>query len=129
MRAAILPAAGLLAACTAEEPTIDFQTRAEEVCYQQVAPTLPSTKRLVRDSGGNVVEATIINSQLRDVSLNPRFNRCLVEESGPPGLTDMGTVRLTQEELAIWDTLSDPEKRRALEFMRDGGMLTEFVAG
>ena len=116
-----------LGSCAPTE-TVRFESQQERDCYNRAAATLPENKELRRDRGGRFVEVTIINSQVRDIDPSEVFNNCIVLENDPGSITDLGTVKFTGEELEIWNSLTDDAKRNALEFIRNGGTLREFVA-
>lgn len=116
-----------LMACSSE-PKIAFQSEQERVCYERVEPTLPRDKSLRRDSAGTFVEVTIINSSVRDIGRNAAFDACMVNETDPGSITDLGTITFSGEEQVIWNSLSDAARRDALEYIKNGGTLREFVA-
>ena len=129
MAVAALTGAGVLAAgCGPRGDGIAFRSQQEETCYNRAKANLAEGKELRRDSAGRFVEVTIINSQVRDIDPSEAFNNCMVSETDPGSITDLGTVTFTGEDLTIWNSLSDDAKKRALEFIRNGGTLREFVA-
>ncbi|MEM8871182.1 MAG: hypothetical protein AAGB10_05435 [Pseudomonadota bacterium] len=117
-----------LAACGNSGPAIEFRSQQEQVCYQRVSAQLPGDKQLRRSGSGQFVEVTVINDQVRNAVPSEAFNSCMVAEADPDSLSDIGTVTFTGDELIIWNSLSDEAKRRALEFIKNGGTLTEFAA-
>ncbi len=122
----LLPAAALMACGSA--PTQSFKSQQEETCFNRASADLPADKELRRDSAGRFVEVTIINNQVRDIDPSEVFNNCMVSEIDPGSISDLGTITFTGEDLTVWNNLSDDAKKRALEFIRNGGTLREFVA-
>lgn len=118
----------LLAACGGTGESIEFRSQQEQACYTRVSSQLPGDKQLRRSGSGQFVEVTVINDQVRNAMPSEAFNACMVSEADPNSLSDIGTVTFSGDEQVIWDSLSDDAKRRALEFIKNGGSLTEFAA-
>lgn len=122
-----LGAVALLAACGPSDK-MTFTSQQEETCYRQVSASLPADRELRRDSSGRFVEVLIINDQVRDIDRSPAFSNCMVSASGASMISDMGTLTLTTEQQRIWSTLSESEKRAALEFAAEGGSFDQWLA-
>lgn len=119
---------GTVVACGPQGEQISFRSAQERACYDQARAALPEGRELRRDSAGRFVEVTLVDSSLRDIDPSETFNNCMVTEVDPGSISDLGTVNFTGEELEIWNSLNDDAKRNALEFIRNGGTLREFVA-
>jgi hypothetical protein len=122
-----LGAVAMLAACAPTE-MMTFNSKQEEACYREVSAGLPADRQLRRDAAGRFVEVLIINDQVRDIDPSPEFNNCMVREAGVSTLSDMGTLNLTAEQQRVWSTLSDTQKREALEFVAEGGTFDQWLA-
>ena len=123
-----LGAVAILAACAPTE-TMSFSSKQEEACYREVSAGLPKDRELRRDASGRFVEVVIINDQVRDIDPSPAFNNCMVRTAGTGGMiSEMGTLTLTAEQQAVWSTLSDAQKRDALEFVAEGGTFDQWLA-
>ncbi len=122
-----LGAVALLAACAPTE-TMTFTSKQEEACYRQVSADLPADRQLMRDSAGRFVEVLIINDQVRDIDPSPEFNACMVQAAGASTISGMGTLTLNADQQRIWPTLSEAEKRDALEFAAEGGSFDQWLA-
>jgi|GEM_PF-3778070 len=120
-------AAFVVAGCETTE-TIQFTSKQEEACYNQVTSGLGPNKRLERDRNGVFVVVTSTSGFVRDVDQSPEFDACMVQNQVPGSGGDQGTITFTPAEQAIWDSLSDASRKDALEFIRNGGTLTEFSA-
>lgn len=129
MNGVLLPLGGLalLAACTTTE-TMTFTSKQEEACYREVSAGLPADRELRRNASGRFVEVLIINDQVRDVDPSPAFNNCMVQVAGLSTISEMGTLTLTAEQQKIWSTLTEAEKRDALEFAAEGGSFDQWLA-
>ncbi|NNU78918.1 hypothetical protein HMH01_00570 [Halovulum dunhuangense] len=123
-----LATAALLAACAAPEATQSFSSRQEQVCYERTSAALAPGRELRRGPDGTFVEVTVVNDFMRDVERSEAFDACMTA-TRPAGSTgDMAPVTFTGEELTIWRSLTDTARAQALEFIRNGGTLREFVA-
>lgn len=122
-----LGAVTLLAACGPTE-TMTFKSQQEEACYREVSAGLPADRELRRDASGRFVEVLIINNQVRDIDPSPAFNNCMVRVAGVSTISDMGTLTLTADQQRVWSTLSDAQKRDALEFVAEGGTFDQWLA-
>ena len=121
-----LPAAAL-AACTVTEP-IEFKSKQERACYLQASAALDDDERLVRDSNGTFTVVKSTSGFVRDIQPSPEFDQCMTANQVPGSGGDLGTITFTPEEQVIWDSLTDAARKEALEFIRKGGTLKEFVA-
>lgn len=117
----------LLSACTEVEP-IEFNSRQERACYIRAKATLDDGERLMRDSNGVFVVVQSESGFVRDVEPSPEFETCMTANQIPGSSGDLGTITFTPEEQVIWDSLTDAARKEALEFIRKGGTLKEFVA-
>jgi len=122
-----LGAVALLAACGSTE-TMSFKSQQEEACYREVSAGLPADRQLRRDASGRFVEVLIINDQVRDIDPSPAFNNCMVRVAGVSTISEMGTLTLTANQQRVWSTLSEAQKRDALEFVAEGGSFDQWLA-
>ena len=124
----ILAATGLLGACAAPQEAQRFNSEQERACYERVSATLTSGRELRRGPDGTFVEVTMINDFMRDVERSAAFDACMTANRPAGSTGDMAPVTFTAEELTIWRSLTDTARAQALEFIRNGGTLREFVA-
>lgn len=123
-----LAAAALAVAGCATTEAIQFTSKQEEACYVQVSAGLADNERLERDRNGIFVKVKSSDGFLRNVEQSPEFDACMAQNEVAGSGGDLGTITFTPEEQQIWDSLTDAARKEALEFIRNGGTLTEFVA-
>lgn len=121
-----LPALALAACAPVEE--IAFTSKQEEACYNQASAQLGPNRRLERDRIGVFVEVFATDGFTRSISPSAEFDACMVQNQAAGSGGDLGTITFTPEEQKIWDSLTDAARKDALEFIRNGGTLKEFVA-
>ena len=116
-----------LSACAAPEEESRFESAAEEACYNRASAELQPGQRLERNRAGGFVVVTGSGGFVRDTQISQTFNTCMDGSLGDAdGIVAGGSITLTAEEQAIWNTLSDAQKREALIFKQRGGNLRDF---
>ncbi|WP_112321873.1 hypothetical protein [Oceanibium sediminis] len=120
--------AALVAACGPVAETQTFKSQQEQACYERVSAELPEGRELRRDSAGVFVEVATVDRFMRDIDDSEAFNACMAANRPAGSGGDIPTITFTAEELAIWRGLTDAARKDALEFIRNGGTLKEFVA-
>lgn len=127
-----LPLAALpvcLVACGPSPEQIAFTSEADKLCYERADAELTSSNQsLMRDGNGNFVVVTQINGFTRGISASETYEKCMVAETGSGSLSDLGTVNFSPDEAEAWSRLTDAEKREALEVIRRGGTLSDYLA-
>lgn len=124
---ALLVLAGALLGC-AREVLPAFNSPEERACYLEARETLASNQRLIR-AGTSFSLVTTEQGFVRTTERSAVFDRCMGGGETPPGaLSDEGRIVLSQQELLIWDGLTDAQKRAALDFVQRGGTFADWVA-
>ena len=129
MRAILLTSAAALglAACAPTDTGPSFNSEAERACYERVSAGLGANQRLVRNAEGGWVVVTGTGGFTRDAERSGAFDTCMNQSLGDAdGIRAGSAISLTAEEQAIWNGLTDAQKRQALIFKQQGGNLRDF---
>jgi hypothetical protein len=121
-----------LASCSTPQETITFKSEAERQCYAVAKAALPNENTSLARKGDTFVEVITVDGFMRDTRDSKVFDACMIRVQGanaPNRLSAEGALRFTGEEQLIWNRMSDSEKEAAYRYMREGGSLSEFVAG
>ncbi|MEO1293526.1 MAG: hypothetical protein AAFV62_11960 [Pseudomonadota bacterium] len=127
----LLPLPALLAACGGPpEEAIAFNNAAEQACYEQVSASLDPNWELRRGSTDEpFVEVLIIDRRIRDIDRSVAFEECIANPAVSDRVSERGPIRLSPADQAIWDGLTDAQKREALIVLQNGGTLADAVSG
>lgn len=123
-----LPA--LVAACGGRGDGIAFRSEKERACHARAqAEITDRNTTLQRAQAGNFVLVTRVEGFVRNIEVSDTFETCMAEvENLPPAVAEGQPITLTPQDQAIWNGLTDDQKRRAVIFIQQGGTLDDFVA-
>jgi len=116
-----------LVACGETTVEQSFESEAERACFNRASAELEPDQRLVRNQSGGFVIVTGTGGFVRDSDLSQTFANCMQGSLGDAdGIVAGNAIVLTAEEQAIWNGLTDAQKREALIFKQRGGNLRDF---
>lgn len=126
-----LPLPLILAACGGPpEEAIAFNNAEEQACYEQVSASLDPNWELRRSTTDEpFVEVQIIDRRIRDIDRSVAFEDCIANPVIADRVTERTPIRLSPADQAIWDGLTDAQKREALIVLQNGGTLADALSG
>ncbi len=129
MKPLVLIAGAALGLAACGETTVEqsFESEAERACFNRASAELGPGQRLVRNQSGGFVVVTGTGGFVRDSEVSQTFVTCMEGSLGDAdGIVAGNAITLTAEEQAIWNGLTDAQKREALIFKQRGGNLRDF---